>query len=113
MEYFPKNPRSKWDDCVEGAKSDAITRCCKDLGIYPELWDWRFQQAWKKKYAIMVDVLRWKGNQQVPDRWWRHVDKDPYKEELLARRGHGSEYARATTIDQENQAHMDAMREGS
>ena len=33
---------------VEGCKSNALMRCCKDLGIASELWDPRFIRQFKK-----------------------------------------------------------------
>lgn len=38
----------------ESAKSNALMRCCKDLGIASELWDPSFILQWKEKYAIGV-----------------------------------------------------------
>lgn len=35
----------------EGCKSNAMVRCCKDLGIASELWDPRFIREWKAKYG--------------------------------------------------------------
>lgn len=35
----------------EGAKSNALMRCCKDLGIASELWDPSFIRAFKSKYC--------------------------------------------------------------
>ncbi len=38
----------------EGAKSNALMRCCKDLGISSELWDPRFIRQFRKKHCIEV-----------------------------------------------------------
>ena len=35
----------------ESARSNALMRCCKDLGIANELWSAKFVQEWKTKYA--------------------------------------------------------------
>ncbi|KAI6382861.1 hypothetical protein MCOR25_000377 [Pyricularia grisea] len=40
----------------EGCKSNALMRCCKDLGIGSELWDPRFIRDFKKKHAKQVWV---------------------------------------------------------
>ncbi|TLD28255.1 hypothetical protein PspLS_03886 [Pyricularia sp. CBS 133598] len=40
----------------EGCKSNALMRCCKDLGIGSELWDPRFIRDFKKKQAKQVWV---------------------------------------------------------
>ena len=38
----------------EGAKSNALMRCCKDLGIASELWDPRFIRQFKAKHCVEV-----------------------------------------------------------
>jgi hypothetical protein len=40
----------------EGCKSNAMMRCCKDLGVASELWDPRFIRDFKAKYAREVFV---------------------------------------------------------
>ncbi|KAF9873317.1 hypothetical protein CkaCkLH20_09130 [Colletotrichum karsti] len=39
---------------VEGCKSNALMRCCKDLGIASDLWDPVFIRKFKAEYAIDV-----------------------------------------------------------
>ncbi|KAF4993670.1 hypothetical protein FGRMN_6388 [Fusarium graminum] len=46
-------------DAIEGAKSNALMRCCKDLGIASELWDPVF--------------LRWFRKHYMEDRWVEHA----------------------------------------
>lgn len=41
---------------VEGCKSNALMRCCKDLGIASELWDPTFLSAFKKNHMAEVWV---------------------------------------------------------
>ncbi|CAG8570226.1 8285_t:CDS:10 [Diversispora eburnea] len=41
---------------AEGAKSNALMRCCKDLGIASELWDPVFIREFKKRYCEEVNV---------------------------------------------------------
>jgi len=38
----------------ESAKSNALMRCCKDLGIASELWDPTFIARWKSQHAVEV-----------------------------------------------------------
>lgn len=38
-DYHPNNPQMAWDDALEGAKSNCLTRCCKDLGMFSEAWE--------------------------------------------------------------------------
>lgn len=37
---------------TEGCKSNALMRCCKDLGIASELWDPTFIRAWKRDNCV-------------------------------------------------------------
>jgi len=39
---------------TEACKSNAMMRCCKDLGIASELWDPRFIRDFKEKYCVEV-----------------------------------------------------------
>ena len=49
--YHANNRGMSYGDSIEGAKSDALTRCCKPLGIAAELWDPAFIREWKKRWA--------------------------------------------------------------
>ncbi|KAI8867675.1 mitochondrial genome maintenance MGM101, partial [Ramicandelaber brevisporus] len=66
---------------TEGAKSNALMRCCKDLGIASELWDPAFIHEFKAKHckeAIVTNVS--KGSKT---KLWRRNDRTfgyPYKE---------------------------------
>lgn len=52
QDYF--GGEEKVTTALEGCKSNALMRCCKDLGIASELWDPSFIKAWKKKYCDEV-----------------------------------------------------------
>jgi hypothetical protein len=41
---------------TEGCKSNALMRCCKDLGIASELWDPKFIRNFKKNYCVQEFV---------------------------------------------------------
>lgn len=41
---------------TEGCRSNALMRCCKDLGIASELWDPRWIRTFKAKYTREVFV---------------------------------------------------------
>jgi hypothetical protein len=65
----------------EGVKSNALMRCCKDIGIASELWDPIFIARWKAKYA----VERWVEHARTKSktRMWRRTDRKfdyPYAE---------------------------------
>ncbi len=54
-EYREDNARSSWPTACEAAKSDALKRACKDLGIALECWDKRYAEAWKAEYAVHLN----------------------------------------------------------
>ncbi|KAF9509605.1 hypothetical protein BS47DRAFT_1301251 [Hydnum rufescens UP504] len=78
QEYFDTNGIPT---ATEGCKSNALMRCCKDLGIASELWDPRFIREFKAKYCVEVFV------EHVPTKrkrkLWRRKDAKfeyPYKD---------------------------------
>ncbi|KAI9353973.1 mitochondrial genome maintenance MGM101-domain-containing protein [Pilaira anomala] len=65
----------------EGCKSNALMRCCKDLGIASELWDPVFIRKFKKKYGaeVWAEHVTTKKKKKL----WRKKDdvlEYPYKE---------------------------------
>ena len=66
---------------TEGCKSNALMRCCKDLGIASELWDPRFIRRFlndKAKEMVVEHVMTKKRRKH----WMRKDDvlKYPFKE---------------------------------
>ncbi|KAK3316493.1 NONE-like protein [Apodospora peruviana] len=59
----------------EGCKSNALMRCCKDLGIASELWDPRFIRTFKKTHCheVWVEHVVTKKKKQI----WLRKDCDP------------------------------------
>jgi hypothetical protein len=51
QQYHENNKRMSYGEACEGAKSNALTRLCKSLGIGLELWDKVFINEWLNKYA--------------------------------------------------------------
>lgn len=51
QQYF-NNGRMTYGEACEGAKSNALTRLCKGLGIGIKLWDKNFIEGWLNKYAV-------------------------------------------------------------
>jgi hypothetical protein len=49
--YKPTNATMSYGDACEGAKSSALARNCKQLGIALELWDADWIVNWKREYA--------------------------------------------------------------
>jgi hypothetical protein len=60
----------------EAAKSNALMRCCKDLGIASELWDPTFIQAWRAKHAVNVWCTNTRTNEKR--QLWRKTTAPPF-----------------------------------
>ncbi|KAI1211428.1 Mgm101p-domain-containing protein [Annulohypoxylon truncatum] len=62
---------------AEGCKSNALMRCCKDLGIASELWDPRFIRKFMKEHAMQqwVEHVTTKKKKQI---WLRKDDEVRY-----------------------------------
>lgn len=92
--YYPKsrdgkraNARMDYADVAESIKSNALTRCCKDLGIGSELWDRRWATEWRNKYAVHVWVAERdrddrSGTKMISKDYWRRVDSEPFRGEI-------------------------------
>ncbi|OMH81768.1 Mitochondrial genome maintenance protein [Zancudomyces culisetae] len=58
---------------TEGVKSNALMRCCKDLGIASELWDPGFIQKFKSEHCVAEWVTHvTKGQKKLV---WRRKDR--------------------------------------
>jgi hypothetical protein len=81
QEYYENNGNMNYADAAEGVKSNALERCCKDLGIASEMWDPSWIAEWKKDYAIEVSAPN--RNNQMKN-VWRRKDRQPFKGEREA-----------------------------
>lgn len=52
--WIERNPKSSFGTALESAKTDALGRCCKDMGIALELWDPRFTRKWRSENVIQI-----------------------------------------------------------
>lgn len=50
--YVASNPQTSYASAIESAKTDCLTRCCKDLGIGSELWEPGFSRRWVSQHAV-------------------------------------------------------------
>lgn len=62
---------------TEGAKSNALMRCCKDLGIAHELWSPRFIRSFKSRYCVEVFVDNLTTGKKK--KLWRRKDGPPFE----------------------------------
>ncbi|KAI9375362.1 mitochondrial genome maintenance MGM101-domain-containing protein [Aspergillus egyptiacus] len=62
---------------TEGCRSNALVRCCKDLGIASELWDPRWIRKFKAQYTREVWVEH-VVNKRKSKIWVRKEDPVPY-----------------------------------
>lgn len=71
QEYYPNNYTMSYSDTCEGAKSNALMRLCKGVGISLELWKPAFIRGWKDKYAETYKddkgKNRWRKRNQATD----------------------------------------------
>lgn len=67
-----------YGDAMESIKSNALMRCCKDIGIALECWDRRFTEAFRSQHCVKVYVDR-RGQKKVA---WRRLDAPPIWGEL-------------------------------
>jgi hypothetical protein len=56
---------------LEGARSDCLTRVCKDLLVAKELWDPSWREAWLEKYALKSWVAARDGRSKDKFFYWR------------------------------------------
>ncbi|KAL7622047.1 hypothetical protein AAE478_007548 [Parahypoxylon ruwenzoriense] len=74
QQYFSEDGVST---AAEGCKSNALMRCCKDLGIASELWDPRFIRKFMKQHAVQqwVEHVATRKKKQI---WLRKDDEVRY-----------------------------------
>lgn len=84
-DYHESNERMSYASAAEAVKSNAIMRCCKDLGIGWECWDPRFCQSFKKEHCVKV----WRESKPRPQ--WRRKDAEAWHDEKGQARPRGPE----------------------
>jgi Mitochondrial genome maintenance MGM101 len=83
--YYATNARMDFGDTVEAVKSDALKRCCKDLGMLSELWDVEFIEDWRNEFAVHVFMFekdRKDPTKRITKDQWRRVDRKPFPTEI-------------------------------
>lgn len=91
--YKPNNPTMNYSDAIEGAKSNALMRCCKRLSMGLELWDKDFIADWTSKYAYKK--LGASGREE----WCKNRGKFDKKEPVVVPQKGKSETPKEDLID--------------
>jgi hypothetical protein len=78
-EYHPNNARLTWADAAEALRTNALSRACKDLGVFSEAWDPQWTAAWRRKHAVQVWLDKKARDSDKPQ--WRRLDADPFYNE--------------------------------
>jgi len=63
---------------IESAKSNALMRCCKDIGVAAQCWDRKFADGWRDMYAVRV--YRVDSNGEQKDEWRLLLDGPHWNE---------------------------------
>lgn len=73
------DPAKKWSasyaTALESCKSNALMRCCKDIGVAAQCWSRSFTEAWKKQFAVRVYREQRSGEETDE---WRKLDAGPH-----------------------------------
>jgi genome maintenance protein MGM101 len=105
QEYDAKNSRMSYPTALESVKSNALMRCCKDLGIASECWDRQFTERWKEKFAVAVwcaATADW--NRGKKKKLWRRKDAKPFEFPWAEQEtGHVAAVVAAIEVEDENQ----------
>jgi hypothetical protein len=82
-DYHASNSRMSWSTTTESLKSNALTRCCKDIGVLSECWDKRFADAWRERCCVKVYRTNTpKDAAREGERWqWRRKDAPAFWDE--------------------------------
>jgi hypothetical protein len=68
--YYP-NGRMSWGDARESTKSNALMRCCKDLGVAAECWEKPFVRRFQDEHCVRVECQVNKNGQDKIEVQWR------------------------------------------
>lgn len=101
-DYQPNNQRMSYASACEAAKSNALTRCCKDLGVASECWDKRFCERFQAQFCVKVWREKQKRrNGELGEFQWRRKDAEPFWDE--AKRGGGARQDERQAGDEDEQ----------
>jgi hypothetical protein len=76
-DYHPKNQQQSLASAAEACKSNALTRCAKDLSVGWECWDKTFQQKFRNEHCVKVRAWKYGKSEAGFEFYWRRKDRDP------------------------------------
>lgn len=71
--WRPNNSGMTKSDAIEGAKSDCLRRCCKELGVGGPLWRPAWVRDWIAEYAVPYQGMVGYGDNAKPGTLWRKI----------------------------------------
>lgn len=79
-EYHPSNARLTWGDAAESVRTNALTRLCKDLGIYSEAWEPQWTARFRREHCVQVWIEKSARSSDDDNKrpQWRRLDADPF-----------------------------------
>jgi len=86
QEFYQSNKGMSHASAIEAAKTNCLERCCKDLGMFMELWDPDFANAWRSAHAIEVWCETDKGKSK---KLWRLKSDPPINQFPWKEKGQG------------------------
>ena len=96
---------------AEAAKSDALVKCSKALGIFRELWEPGWRIEWQAEYCERVWALA--SEYTTAGQWlWRRKDRRPFFKERPPKDQMETEYNKRRTSDDDAKDHLDAIARG-
>jgi hypothetical protein len=106
----PGNRRMSLANRAEAAKSDALVKCCKALGVFRDLWRTSYCQEWQARYAERVYALQNEWSTK-PVWLWRRKDRHPFYKEAPPKKLGSTEYDKPMRVVDEAEAHFAAIEE--
>lgn len=78
-EYRANNANMSYAAALEGARTDCLSRCCKDIGIGAELWDPGWREKWIAAHADKEWVESDKPGAKGKWHWFRKDRPVPWQ----------------------------------
>lgn len=94
QDYQKGSYQMSYDDALEGAKSNALMRCCKQLHIAADLWRPRYYRAWRNNHATTCQTKDKRTGKMKT--LWKRIDDSFGHDVGLPAAGKGRDEAEAT-----------------